>query len=506
MSQHITMDLRDDTLLMVAKKITQLSNENVVVVPQLFSRQVTGYFQDIPVENALEKLAFTNGIKLNKTTDNVYVLEPLREGEEIVTKPAKKPSPNFSIKRNINRQAGKSSPNTISIEQNENGRKLINLNVTNAPINDLIRDIAEQAGINYFIYSDITGTATANVQSMAFDDVLRFILQSTKYTFSEEKGVYMIGERNVEGLRKQKLIHLQHRSVDSLLVVIPQQIKQHVDIKEFKELNSFLLSGSEPEIKEIEAFVGQLDKTVPMVTIEVILMDVKKSKTVETGIKLGVSDSISTGGTILGGLDYTFSSKDINRFIDRIGLNNVFNLGRVTPNFYASLKAIESNGNVELRQTPKLSTLNGHAANLSIGSTRYYAAQTQNVMGSLNPQTIVTQQFFPVEANLSIEIKPFVSGEEQVTLNIDVNITDFIGNVTINAPPPSSTSKFRSIIRVKNEEMIVLGGIERNEKSDEGSGVPFLSRIPVLKWLFSSRSRTTSKVVSVVFIKPTIFY
>jgi type IV pilus assembly protein PilQ len=49
-------------------------------------------------------------------------------------------------------------------------------------------------------------------------------------------------------------------------------------------------------------------------------------------------------------------------------------------------------------------------------------------------------------------------------------------------------------------------GIERMEKSEEGSGTPVLSRIPILKWFFSKRSKTNSKIVSVVFIRPTIVY
>jgi type IV pilus assembly protein PilQ len=131
--------------------------------------------------------------------------------------------------------------------------------------------------------------------------------------------------------------------------------------------------------------------------------------------------------------------------------------------------------------------------------------KTQNTLGSLNPSTIVTEQYIPVEANMFIGIKPFVSGDEQVTLNINIDISDFLTTAD-SGPPPSSSSKFESIIRVKNEEMVVLGGIERTERSDEGTGVPFLSRIPVLKWLFSSRTKVNSKTVSVVFIKPTIIY
>jgi type IV pilus assembly protein PilQ len=308
------------------------------------------------------------------------------------------------------------------------------------------------------------------------------------------------------------VIALKYRSVDSLLGLIPQELKKGVDIKEFKEQNSFLLNGSQPQIEEIEAFVQALDKTVPMVMIEVILMDVQKRKSVATGLKLGIDtstggNSMPRGGNLFGaGTDFTFSSGDINRFIDAIGLNNVFNIGRVTPRFYASLKLLEENSNVDMRQTPKLSTLNGHAANLSIGSKRYYKVVTQSFFGSLDPRLATTEEYKAVEANLSIGIRPFVSGDENITLNIDVEISDFIGPLLINQPPPTSSSKFQSIIRVKNEEMIALGGIERTEKSEEGSGTPFLSRIPVLKWLFSNRSKINVKTVSVVFIKPTIFY
>ena len=182
------------------------------------------------------------------------------------------------------------------------------------------------------------------------------------------------------------------------------------------------------------------------------------------------------------------------------------NLGRVTPNFYVRLSALENNSNVEIRSVPKLSTLNGHSANLSIGSSRYYSQSTQNIVPSLNAQTVITQTFTEVNANLEINIKPVVSGDDQVTLNIEVNISDFIGTPPLNAPPPKSTSRFSSIIRAKNEDMIVLGGLERTESNESGSGIPVLSRIPVLKWLFSSREKSNSKVVTLVFIKPIIMY
>jgi type IV pilus assembly protein PilQ len=504
--QTVSFDLNTDTLQSVTKKLTQLTGQNIIVIPEISGRLVSGYVQNMPLIGALEKLAITNSFKINQTNDNSIFLEPLRNDEEMITREKPIANPSYSV-RKINKGLNNAS---TSIQVNEDGGKVIvSLNVSNAPIKEVIKNLAEQARINYFEYSEITGLTTANVTNMEFEQVLGFILQGTKFTYSKSGAVYLIGDRNDEGLRAKKFIQLHYRSADSLIGIIPQELRLGVEIKEFKELNGFLLSGSLPQINEIEAFVKQVDKVIPLITLEVIILDVSKGKTVATGISAGTSDStIRSGGTLLGagGLNYIFGSADINRFLNTIGLNNVFNLGRVTPGFYVQLTALENNNNVTQRQTPKLSTLNGHTANLSIGNTQYYSISTQNVIGSLTPQTVVTQQFIPVSADLTIDITPFVAGDDEVTMNLNVSISNFTSTTPINQPPPTSTSKFRSIIRVKNEEMIVLGGIERDTKSESGSGIPLLSRIPILKWIFSSRSKSNSKVVSIVFIKPTIIY
>jgi len=507
-SGHITFDLHDDTLALVAKRITQLTNRNVVVMPELYTHRVTGYVQDLTLENALEKLAILNSFKLDHTNDSVIVLQPLRPDEEIVTKDNSPANANYSVRR-VNRNAPTAGSSSVDVQEDKSGQRIVSLNVVNTPIKDVIRNMAEQARINYFQYSELEGNATASVSNMEFEKALKFILQDTKYTFTQDNGVFMIGDRREEGLRVQRLVQLHNRSGDSLVEVIPAELRQNVEIREFKELNGILLSGSAPQVNEIEAFIKQIDKVVPMITLDVIILDVNKTRTVSTGISAGVSDSVQTGGSIMGagGLNYTFGSKDINSFLSAIGVNSVFNLGKVSPSFYVTLTALENNGNTNQRQTPKLSTMNGHTANLSIGNTQYYAVSTQNVLGSLSPQTVVTQQFIPVEANLTIEITPFVAGNDEVTLHIAVSISNFTSTTTtINQPPPTSTSKFKSIIRVRNEDMIVLGGIERTVKSESGSGWPILSRIPILKWIFGQHTKTDSKVVSIVFIKPTIIY
>ena len=502
-SNLLSLELSNDSLPDVARRITQITGKNIVVTSSLFNKKVSGFFEEAPLETVLEKLAFANEINLIKTSDNVYIFQALKENEEVFINPDKKPA----VRKVFKPLSGSESLVSIVSRVDNKGQKLLSIDASGALIVDLIRLASQESGKNFFLYSDIKDSISTTVNDITYDQFLTSLLKGTNYTYKIENDVYLIGDRNLEGLRTNRVLQLQNRSVDTIQAMIPNEWKKGVEIREFREQNTILLSGSRPQIEEIASFVKQLDQLVPLVLIEVNLIDIRKNRSVKTGIKAGVSDSIKTGGTVLPGIDYTLGARAINDFLSRLGNLSAINLGRVTPNFYVGLNALEENDNVEVRSVPKLSTLNGHSATLSIGSKRYYLIRKQNVFPSFgSTQNIFTDEYVPVEANLAINIKPIVSGDDQVTLDIKVDISDFIGIPPNNAPPPTSNSKFESIIRARNEDMIVLGGLERAEKSDGASGVPLLSRIPVLKWIFSSKNKSSSKVVTIVFIKPTIIY
>lgn len=519
----LTYDLQNDTLSVVAQKISVMSGKNLIIPNNLMQKTVTGFMAEAPFETALEKLAYVNGLKYKKTNDNIYVFESLIPGEELFINDDRETDIRFrpaTINQAANGMNGMGDMNGMQGGQESGGQpgnyalygksqegkgKLFTIQASNTPIVELIKRASEESNVNYFIYSQIDGNITTSVKDISFDQFLTSIFQGTPYTYKVDDGMYLIGNRRNEGLRENKIIHLQHRSIDTMMTMIPMDWRKDVEIKEFREQNMLLLSGSGPQIREIEQYIKKLDKLVPMVLIEVTMLDIQKGNTIKTGISMGIADSIpQRGGSIADGM--TFGSGSINRFLSQIGKNNSFNIGKVTPNFYVRLQALEENRNVELRSVPKLSTLNGHHASLSIGSTQYYKTQTQNVIPSLQTTTVTTDQYTAVDANLKIDIWPVISGDDQITLKIKVDISDFIGTTAKNEPPPTSNSKFESIIRARNEDMIVLGGIERTENGNSGRGIPILSRIPILKWLFSSREKTTKKVVSVVFIKSTIIY
>ena len=507
-ADRLTADLSNDSLPVVARQLTQLSKRNVILAPGLSDRTVRGYVEGVSLEAGLDKIAYANGLRLIKTTDNAYLLEASDAPAAASTASRNRTGNQNGLLSNQGRNATSAGENLfIDLKTAADGTQLLTVDASNIPIVDIINEVSLRLGINYVLFSNLPGNTTVRVQSIRYDDLLSFLLQGTTHTMKRTDGIYLIGDRNLEGFRNTRMVKMQFRPAEKIDESIPAELKKGVDIKVFKELNGVILSGGLPQIEEISRFLLAIDQPVLNVLIEVIVMEVNKSFTIETGISALLSDSTKrTGGSVFPELNMTFGSGSINRLLNLLSSNGIVNIGRVTPNFYVQLKALEQNSNVNVRSTPKLSTLNGHEANLTIGQSVYYLEQTQNITGGVTPINSVSQRFNKVNADLSIKINPMVSGDEHITLDISAEFSDFIPPVIVGAPPGNATRKFTSMIRIKNEEMIILGGLEEVRKSNSGSGVPLLSRIPILKWLFSSRKREDNNRRLLVFIKPTLMY
>ncbi|CAL2063791.1 hypothetical protein [Tenacibaculum sp. 190524A05c] len=296
--------------------------------------------------------------------------------------------------------------------------------------------------------------------------------------------------------------------LQSFAKLIPEDLKKGLDIQVDSELNSFIVGGDAEKIKRFKKFVKQIDKPVPVILIEVMIIEVNKENTVDTGVEFGLgSEPVNDSGKLFPAAEnLTLGANTLNKIIGGFNGFGSLNIGKVVPNFYARITAMEKNGNIKIRSTPKLSTLNGHEAVLSNGQRSYYAVIRRDIIGSQNPQTTEIRNYVPIDADLSVSIKPIVAGDDQITMSINVLQSSFvIGSSTAEDAPPGITSReFNSIIRVKNQDIVILGGLEENSKTDTGTGVPFLARIPIIKWFFSRKTRSVSKRKLSVLIKPTI--
>ncbi|WP_452596851.1 type II secretion system protein GspD [Pontimicrobium sp. MEBiC01747] len=293
----------------------------------------------------------------------------------------------------------------------------------------------------------------------------------------------------------------------SLLSIVPEEIKEGLDFNTDYELNSFYITGPSAKIERFKAFINKIDKPVPVVLIEVMIIEVSRSSTVETGIDWGIGDApTTTQGGIFPEANIKLGATTINKIIGGFDSFGGFNLGKVVPNFFANIKAMEANGNFKILSTPKLATLNGHRATFSNGQTTYYGVTQRDVFGSDNPQVSEITNYFPIEAELGLTIKPSVSGNGQILLDINVIQSSFGGRIDPDAPPNLISRTFTSIIRMQDQDIAILGGLEENSKENSGNGVPFLARIPIIKYLFSKRKREAKKSKLSVLIKPTVIY
>ncbi|OFX83097.1 MAG: hypothetical protein A2W99_13325 [Bacteroidetes bacterium GWF2_33_16] len=498
-NDFLSYELVNDTLWKVLKEITRLSGKNVVAPAKLNSKIVNGYIQNMPFENVLEKLAITNDLVYEKTDDRFYVLS--EKGIE---------AKQGSSGDNISGDKKKSDKDGIEAKNSvikTFGTNSISIFAKDISIPWIIKRISDTLNVNYVIVDELEGKKDVNVQNIDYNNFLLRLLDGTKYSYNNINDIYIIGKSENLSILNTKLIKLQYRSVDKIVEHIPDEIKKGINVKEFPELNCIVVTGPQSRIDVVENFIRDIDKIVPVILIEVLIVDYNKNNSVVTGINAGIGTNPNPASqTILPGINYQFSTQSLNNLLGQFEGFGWFNLGKVTEDFYLSIKALETNGVIDIRSTPKLSTLNGHEANMSSGETKYYKEEKSNYIGTQNPSLANSYTWNPIKADLSLLIKPFVSGDEYITLEIEVSQSSFTPREFTDSPPGSVTRTFKSMIRMLDGEMILLGGIEKESSQNIGSGTPILSRIPIIKWFFSSKTKSNDKSRLNIFIKPTIIF
>ena len=481
-------DLRGERLIDVAKKITTFSGRNIIVPQPLYDYKVSGYVRAMPFDGALHTLASVNGLVAEKDASQVWTLYR----EQASQPEGGSPGPSYTRRRQFSQN---------ELQADSLGR--ITAHIARGSVQDVILDLCEQLGLNYYFKSPVSLTTGIWVDDTDFETLLAVLLKGSPYSYYCERGIYVFGASQSDGLSSATIVPLAFRAVSKVEEIIPAALKQGVELKTFPDLNSLILSGDRRDVVRVETFLKSVDKPVPLVTMEIIIADITKSNIREIGIGGGVGKSpVRTSGTLGPGVDMTYSAEAVNNLLQR--MQGTVYLGRVTPNFYLSLQALEENGTVRLQSTPKLSTLNGHEATLTSGETQYYKEVQNNYYGTQNPISSESYQWKSVDANLSIKVTPYVSTDRQITLEIEFEQTEFTGREQENAPPGTATRSFKSIVKVQNEEMVLLGGLARLSMEKSSRGIPFLARVPVIKWFFGKEKRNKVERTLNVFIKPTV--
>lgn len=497
-NEFLSVDLKNDSLYKVIKIISSLTGRNVVIAPDVRDKPISGYFLNRPFKQVIEMTAKANGLESSEDEDGItYIFQSAKQDKNTGNNNGNnsfKPASNFE-------QTG------VMVTKNEFGT--LDILANNADYADIIKAAAKELMVPYFLYDKPEGKSSFEIHDATFESLLNLLFTGTKYAYREDERLYMIGEIKSEGIRVTEIVKMQNRTIENVKNAIPGDLTKDLDIKEFEELNALILVGPARRVNELKQFLSSIDIVVPMVQIDVMILLSDRTSTVSAGLSLGLGDKpTTTSGGVFPTVDVNAGATTINNILSAINGFGLVNLGAVTENFYASLSLLETNGTIEVESTPKITTLSSHMATVSIGQTTYYQETRVDVQNSVVNQGVLSSKVWKnVDANLTVKIKPFVSSDGTVTMTITLTNDDFDGSkVDPTAPPNATKQTFESVIRVHDGDVVLLGGLDKKTNNNSGEGLPLLSRIPVIKWLFSKRTKVKRKYKLHIILRPTVTY
>ncbi|MCJ7616357.1 MAG: type II and III secretion system protein, partial [Desulfobacterales bacterium] len=158
----------------------------------------------------------------------------------------------------------------------------------------------------------------------------------------------------------------------------------------------------------------------------------------------------------------------------------------------ATLQAMESRGKLKIISAPKIITLDNKTAIISQGIKYPYL--------KLDEAGNTTLEFENID--LVLKVTPHVTPDDRISMNIEITKAD-LGLIYDNMQS-FTTKEANTELLVDDGDTIVIGGIIKTTKNLKVTGVPGLSKIPLLGWLFKSTEKTDDKEELLIFITPRI--
>lgn len=396
--------------------------------------------------------------------------------------------------------------------------KSVSIDVTDADLIKVVDDISNQLNLQVVKLTTPNSKVTVKCENMPLEKAFYYLFKGSEFTFKNDEGTYIIGKSDNNILNTTELVKLSHLRADKILEKLPKKLTEKLVANISIEHNAIIITGAMEEVRNFISYISTLDKPVPQVMIEALVVDYNLDNLFQFGIEGGIGDSakLSRPDKWLPGIDVTASGKKINSLLKDIGDFDIFgtnvnvgNLGKLPDDFYLNIKALESNGIANIKSRPILSTLNGHTASLKIGTVQNYVFnEILPVTNQLSSTFIERETIQKIEANISFEITPWVGPNDQLTIEIKPDFQTPVGAFSPDKRviPAINTRTLESTVKLKDGETIILGGLIQETTTNTETKVPFFGDIPLLGALFTSTDEQKSKGELIIYITPRIFY
>jgi general secretion pathway protein D len=260
--------------------------------------------------------------------------------------------------------------------------------------------------------------------------------------------------------------------------------------------NAIIVSGTNNDLSLIKTVIDQLDVILAQVRLEVVIAEVTLSQRYARGIDAFSGEwTEATGALEVAGRYGPINITSLTGILDGGTLNDI--------TVSAIVEAGRTNSDVNLLSVPTIMTTHNKEATITVGEARPIVTSTQQSLTSAGG-SYSTFQFQDIA--LELKVKPVIGPNDVVQLEIDQKVDSVVDSTVINGEdqPIIGRRQATSYISARNNQLIVLGGLQKNESTKNKNKMFLLGEIPIVGNLFTRKTDDTRKTELLVFIKPTV--
>ena len=394
-----------------------------------------------------------------------------------------------------------------------------------------LREFANKYKLDIFIDQDIDGDITVDFKNLSLKKAMALMLGRHDYYWAWKDGLIRVSRLQtkvfvIDYLRLTRTGQAANNSTinstnnKEVSERSSSSIQQNDNLAFWDELETQLsaliseqgryvvnrLSGTiqvtdiPVRIKETDSFIASLQQALHrQVEIDARILEV----TLRDDQALGIDwNAISIKG-ITGTL--TNAITDSNQGLSL--KTNTLSLGYNHDKFSALISALNEQGSVSVVSQPRIRIINNQPALIKVGSDRTFFTQTVNrtIANTGIGEVYITDEPYTITEGLVLSVTPQISKDRWIMLDISpviTRITEIVTSAQGSTAPVLDIKQTSTLIRAKDGEMIILGGLIQESASETDRQVPFFAQLPLVGKLFEGNYSTNSKKELIIFLVP----
>ena len=271
--------------------------------------------------------------------------------------------------------------------------------------------------------------------------------------------------------------------------------------------NSLLVFAPTGTFETIDEIIQNLDVSRLQVYVEALIIEATLNKSLDLGVEWkAIGTNTGNEGIATGFPNSTPATAEsltsaAGKSVFGIVNNNSISFGgKKFFSFSAFVRATKTNSDLNVLANPQMLMLNNEEATINVSRNTPVSPKTVT-----DAKGVVTTEFEFKDVGIILTIKPQISGEDSIRLDINQESSTVVeGTVSKDSAVTTFKRQLKTAVVTRNEEIVVLGGLINEDTSSSGTRIPGLSDLPLLGALFSESSDKLEKTNLLLFIRPKI--